>query len=78
MKTMTCRELGGACDTPFTAETFEEIAEISKQHGMQMFQQKDAAHLKAIEEMKTIMQNPEAMQKWFEAKRAQFESLPNK
>ena len=26
MKTMTCKQLGGACDLEFQAETFEEIA----------------------------------------------------
>ena len=30
MKTMTCRQLGGACDKEFRANTFEEIAEQSK------------------------------------------------
>jgi hypothetical protein len=33
---MTCRELGGASDLNFFANTFEEIAEMSKQHGMEM------------------------------------------
>lgn len=36
MKTMTCKQLGGACDKEFSANTFEEIAELSKQHGMEM------------------------------------------
>ena len=40
MKTMSCKELGGACDKVFHANTFEEIAEMSKQHGMEMFQKK--------------------------------------
>ena len=30
MKTMTCKQLGGACNLEFKAETFEEIAEMSK------------------------------------------------
>ena len=38
MKTMTCRQLGGACDKQFRASSFAEIAEMSKQHGMEMFQ----------------------------------------
>jgi hypothetical protein len=37
MKTMTCKELGGACDLEFHANTFEEIAKMSKKHGMEMF-----------------------------------------
>lgn len=74
---MTCKQLGGACDVEFKAETFEEIAEQSKKHGGQMFQQQDEAHLKAMEKMKTLMASPDAMQKWFEEKRQEFESLPN-
>ena len=29
-------QLGGACETEFFAETFEEMAEKSKQHSMAM------------------------------------------
>ncbi len=77
MKTMTCKQLGGACDLEFSADTFEEIAELSKQHGMEMFRQQDAAHLKAMEEMQALMQNPDAMNEWFESKRKEFDALPN-
>ena len=38
MKTMTCKQLGGACDKEFHANTFDEMAEMSKTHGMEMFQ----------------------------------------
>ena len=75
MKTMTCKQLGGACDKAFNANSFEEIAEMSKQHGMQMFQQKDEAHLNAMKEMQELMQKPEAMTEWFEGKKAEFEAL---
>ena len=74
---MTCKELGGACELEFRAETFEEIAEMSKKHGMEMFQQKDQAHLQAMEEMQQLMQSPEAMQKWMETKRKEFEAKPS-
>ena len=76
MKKMTCQQLGGACDKEFVANTFEEMAEQSKQHGMEMFQKGDAAHLKVIQEMMQLMQNPAAMQEWFELKRKAFEALP--
>ncbi|WP_420321630.1 DUF1059 domain-containing protein [Flagellimonas sp.] len=77
MKTMTCKQLGGACETKFTANSFEEIAELSKKHGMEMYQKQDAPHLKAIEEMQSLMQSPEEMQKWMQDKKELFESLPN-
>ncbi len=76
MKTMTCKQLGGACDKEFHANSFEQIAELSKQHGMEMFQQNDEAHLKAMHKMQQLMQNPEAMSEWFESKRQEFEALP--
>ena len=76
MKTMTCNQLGGACDKEFTAHTFEEIAEISKKHGMEMFQKGDDAHLKAMDKMKELMKSPNAMQAWFENMRKEFDSLP--
>ena len=76
MKTMTCKQLGGACDLAFYAETFEEMAEKSKQHGMEMYKTGDEAHLRAMEEMQQLMQSPEKMQAWFESKRKEFDALP--
>jgi hypothetical protein len=78
MKTMTCKKLGGACDMEFQAETFEEMSELSKKHGMEMHQKQDATHMEAMKKMGELMQNPEDMQKWFESKRQEFESLPHK
>lgn len=76
MKSMTCRQLGGACDHVFSADTFEKIAELSKQHGMDMFNRADEPHLQAMEEMQKLMQNPKAMQEWFDQKRKEFDALP--
>ncbi len=76
MKSMTCRELGGACDQTFTAETFEEMAALSRKHGMEMFQKGDAAHLEAMEKMKALMQSPGAMQEYMAQKKAAFDFLP--
>lgn len=52
---MTCKQLGGACDKEFHAENFEEMANLSQQHGMEMYQKGDAEHLKAMEEMQELM-----------------------
>lgn len=76
MKTMTCRQLGGACDLEFHADTFDEMAELSKKHGMEMHKKKDAAHLEAMSAMGKLMKNPADMEKWFETRRKEFESLP--
>jgi len=77
MKTMTCNQLGGACDTEFEANTFEEISAMSKKHGMEMYQKGDEPHLKAMNEMQELMKTPDAMNEWFENKRKEFDALPN-
>jgi predicted small metal-binding protein len=77
MKTMTCKQLGGACDKEFHAESFDEIAAMSKQHGIEMFQENDNAHLEAMQKMKQLMENPAAMREWFENKKQEFELLPD-
>ena len=55
MKTMTCKDLTGACDLEFQVETFDKIAEMSKKHRMEMFEQGDQAHLDAMGKMKALM-----------------------
>ena len=72
MKTMTCKQLGGACDKEFLANAFDEIAEMSKKHGMEMYQKGDEDHLKAMAEMQELMKSPEAMKAWFDNKRKEF------
>ena len=76
MKTMTCAQLGGACDKEFQAGTFEEMAQLSQQHGMEMHQQQDAPHLEAMQKMQALMQDQAKMQEWFESKQAEFDALP--
>ena len=76
MKTMTCNQLGGACEMEFHADSFDQIAEMSRQHGMDMFQKNDQPHLKAMQDMQDMMKRPDALQKWFEEKRKEFEALP--
>ena len=75
MKTMTCKQLGGACDIKLQAETFGQMAEISMQHGIEMLEQNDEAHIKAINIMKAVMQDPNTMQAWFAEKTAEFNAL---
>ncbi|CAM3087301.1 DUF1059 domain-containing protein [Flavobacterium frigoris] len=76
MKTMTCKQLGGACEAKFHANTFEEIAELSKNHALEMIEKKDDAHKTALREMQELMHFPEGMNAWYENKRKTFESLP--
>jgi len=42
---------------------------------MQMYQQKDEAHIKAMSTMTELMKSPDLMQKWFDSKRKEFDLL---
>ena len=75
MKSMTFKELGGACDQIFSNESFEEMAKLSQEHGKEMYMAKDSAYIEAMNEMQSLMQDPEAMNKWMEEKKAAFNQL---
>lgn len=72
---MTCKQLAGACDIEFHAETFEEMGEKSRKHAMEMAEMGDQAHIEKMEEMKSLMNKPEAMKEWFEEKQKEFDVL---
>jgi hypothetical protein len=72
---MTCKQLGGACDMEFHADTFESMAEQSKKHAMEMFQSGDKEHPEAMNKMQELMKTQEAMKDWFENKRKEFNAL---
>jgi hypothetical protein len=75
MKTMTCEELGGACTLEFHGNTFEEIAEQSRKHGMAMLKSGDQAHREAMQEMQELMETPSDIKEWLEEKREEFDAL---
>lgn len=77
MKTMTCKQLGGACNKEFHADTFNKMAEKSKKHAMEMLKQGDKAHLEAMNKMQELMQSSDAMNQWMENKKKEFEALPD-
>jgi hypothetical protein len=78
MKTMKCSQLGGPenCNQEFHGDTFDDMKEQSMKHGHEMFEKGDESHVKVMSEMKAKMNDPEAMQKWMEDKKAEFEALP--
>ena len=76
MKTMTCKQLGGACDLEFHAKTFEEMKEMSKKHAHEMYKNADEKHIKIMKEMMVLMKDSEAMKKWMKNKEKEFNALP--
>lgn len=76
MKTMTCRELGGACDEKFSANTFDEIGQLSKEHMKEMFDKRDLPHLEAMKQMNEMMKDNQAIFQWIHEKKEMFDKLP--
>lgn len=76
MKTMTCKQLGGACDHPLSANTFDEMAMLVSKHAREKVQQGDTAHIEAMNVMRAAMTSPEAANAWMNEKRRAFEALP--
>ena len=52
------------------------MAELSKKHGMEMFQSGDTAHLQDVNDMQDLIKSPDTMKDWFEQKRKEFDALP--
>jgi predicted small metal-binding protein len=75
MKSMTCKQLGGACGHVLRANSFDEIAMLASKHGREMVGNGDQAHIEAMNEMRQQMTSPEAVRAWMADKKAIFESL---
>lgn len=73
---MSCKQLGGACNQTFSAQSFDEIAMMVSKHAREMVQQGDAAHTQAMNEMRIQMTSPDAMKAWMDDKRKTFDALP--
>ena len=74
MKSMSCAQLGGACEVVFNGNTFEELAAQSQQHGKEMFGSNDAPHIEAMSKMMEIMKSGQ-MESWMSERRSEFEAL---
>ncbi len=70
---MICRELGGACDMEFQAETLDDMAKQSSEHATQV---NDELHNKIMEEMKDT-KGTEAEKQWMEDMQKKFEAAPD-
>ena len=73
---MSCKQLGGACDMEFHANTFEEMKQMSQKHAHEMYKKGDEKHIKVMKEMMELMNDPSAMKGWMESKQKDFNALP--
>ena len=78
MKTMTCKQLYGPCDTLIHGATAEEMMENSKIHAMDMVAKGDILHIDAMTAMKRqhMDMNPDAVKQFMEKFQNDFDAQP--
>ncbi len=76
MKTMTCRQLGGPCDTAHQGQTADEAIKAQDRHLKEVVAQGDAAHEQALKEMKGRWKHPVSGMGWYRRAKRDFAALP--
>jgi predicted small metal-binding protein len=77
MKTMTCRQLGGACDVAHRGDDANEIIKAQDQHLREVVATGDADHETALREMKGRWKRPVSGLKWYRQVQRDFAALPD-
>jgi hypothetical protein len=77
MKTMTCKQLGGACDLALTGETADEVIKAQDSHLKEIVGGGDTAHAPALKEMKGRWKHPIKGMGWYKHTKAEFAALPD-
>jgi hypothetical protein len=72
MKTMTCSELGGACDLALRGETADEVIKLQDQHLKDIVAGGDSAHAAALKDMQGRWKRPVSGMKWYKATKREF------
>ena len=76
MKTMTCRQLGGACDLPLRGATADEVIKAQDQHLRDAVAAGDTSHETALTEMKGRWKHPIKGMGWYKNTKREFAELP--
>ena len=76
MKTMTCRQLGGACNLPLRGNTADEVIQAQDKHLKEVVATGDEAHQSALKDMKGRWKNPIKGMGWYRNTKRDFAALP--
>ncbi len=76
MKTMTCKQLGGPCDTAFQAEKADVVIKAQDKHLKEMVAGGDTTHESALSDMKGRWKNPIGGMGWYMKTKKAFAALP--
>ena len=75
MKTMTCKQLGGACDLPLSGETADEVIHAQDSHLREIVAAGDTDHEQALQDMKGRWKRPIAGMGWYRQVKKDFAAL---
>ena len=76
MKTMTCRQLGGACDLALRGETADEVIKAQDKHLKDTVAAGDTTHEAALNDMKGRWKHPVKGMGWYKSTKRAFADLP--
>ncbi len=76
MKTMTCRQLGGACDLEHRGETADAVIKANDRHLREAEKAGDASHQPARDAMKVRWRHPKKSLGWYRDVKKTFAELP--
>jgi hypothetical protein len=77
MKTMTCQQLGGACDLQLRGETADEVIKAQDKHLREAVKAGDSAHGPALADMKGRWKHPLKGMGWYKDTKRAFAALPD-
>jgi hypothetical protein len=75
LKTLTCKDLGGACEERISAETFEEMGQKCRTHVMEAVKSGDTAHKAAVDRM--MLSSPSDQAASMAGYRKKFDAAPD-
>lgn len=77
MKTMTCKQLGGACDLALTGEDANEIIHAQDRHLREVVAAGSREHEPALRDMKARWRRPVSGMKWYRQVQRDFAAMPS-
>ena len=77
MKSMTCRQLGGACDVAHHGDDANAIIKAQDRHLRDAVEAGDADHEPALKEMKGRWKRPVSGLRWYRQVQRDFAALPS-
>jgi predicted small metal-binding protein len=77
MKTMTCRQLGGACELALVGDDANEIIKAQDHHLRETVEAGSSDHEPALRDMKGRWRHPVSGMKWYRKGQRDFAALPS-